>query len=124
MSVFVPDGGNPYYQNKVFGYYQGVELLKVEYPNHEVELTLYNAGSYANKMKQINQIEDSMVKGVDAMVVTSCDSDALVPVVKKALSKGIPVVADDVLVNTDTTMKISEHSYRIGVNSAAYRQEN
>ena len=70
MSVFVPDGGNPYYQNKVFGYYQGVELLKVEYPNHEVELTLYNAGSYANKMKQINQIEDSMVKGVDAMVVT------------------------------------------------------
>ena len=54
------------------------------------------------------------------MVVTSCDSDALVPVVKKALSKGIPVVADDVLVNTDTTMKISEHSYRIGVNSAAY----
>ena len=120
MSVFVPDGGNPYYQNKVFGYYQGVELLKVEYPNHEVELTLYNAGSYANKMKQINQIEDSMVKGVDAMVVTSCDSDALVPVVKKALSNGIPVVADDVLVNTDTSMKISEHSYRIGVNSAAY----
>ena len=120
MSVFVPDGGNPYYQNKVFGYYQGVELLKVEYPNHEVELTLYNAGSYANKLKQINQIEDSMVKGVDAMVVTSCDSNALIQVIEKALGKGIPVVADDVLVNTDTTMKISEHSYRIGINSASY----
>lgn len=120
ISVFVPDGGNAYYQNKVFGYYQGKELLKVEYPDYEVDLTLYNAGSYANKMKQINQIEDSMIKGVDAMVVTSCDSEALVPVVNKALSKGIPVVADDVLVNSDTTMKISENSYRIGVNSAMY----
>jgi inositol transport system substrate-binding protein len=120
IAVFVPDGGNAYYQNKVFGYYQGRELLKVEFPNYDVELLLYNAGSYANKMKQISQVEDAMTKGVNAMIVTACDSEALVPVVNEAMKKGLPVIADDVLVNTKTTMKISENSYRIGVNSAMY----
>lgn len=120
ISIFVPDAGNPYYQNKVFGYYLGKELLKVEYPDYEVNFELFNAGGYDKPMKQIAQVEDAITRDVDAIILTVCDADALVEVTKKALNADIPVIADDVLVNTETNMRISEYSYRVGVNSGAF----
>lgn len=120
ISIFVPDAGNPYYQNKVYGYYQAKELLKVEYPDYEVNFDLFNAGGYDKALKQIAQVEDAIIRGVDAIILTVCDADALVEVTKRALNAGIPVIADDVLVNTETTMRISEYSYRVGVNSGAF----
>jgi ribose transport system substrate-binding protein len=57
-----------------------------------VEFTLVTADSAA---KQVNDIEDLMVKGIDALVVLAYDSAPLTPVVKKAYDKGIYVVSVD-----------------------------
>ena len=120
IAVFIPDAGNAYYQNKVYGYSLGIELLKVEYPDYDITLELYDAGGYDKAMKQIAQVEDAIIRKVDAIAISACDSEALVEVIKKALAAGIPVINDDVWVNTKVNMNISENSYRVGVNSAEY----
>lgn len=43
--------------------------------------------------RQISQIEDLIVLGVDAIIVVAVDADAIVPVVNSAVGKGIPVIA-------------------------------
>lgn len=45
--------------------------------------------------KQVNDIEDLLVKGIDALVVLAYDSAPLTPVVKKAYDKGVYVVSVD-----------------------------
>lgn len=45
--------------------------------------------------QQVGQIEDLMVKGIDALVVLAYDSAPLTPVVEKAYKKGIFVVSVD-----------------------------
>lgn len=57
-----------------------------------VEFFLVTADSPA---KQVNDIEDLMVKGIDALVILAYDSAPLTPVVKKAYDKGIYVVSVD-----------------------------
>lgn len=49
--------------------------------------------------EQIDLIEDFINQGVSAIVMAACDKDALVPTVKKALDKGIPVVTIDSGIN-------------------------
>lgn len=49
--------------------------------------------------KQIEQIEYFINKGVDAIVIISIDADSLEDVIKKAIDKGIKVVAYDRMVN-------------------------
>ena len=51
--------------------------------------------------KQISDIEDLIAKGVDAILITAANPDALVPVVQKAMDAGIVVVDFDNGVNTD-----------------------
>ncbi len=57
-----------------------------------VEFYLVTADSPA---KQVNDVEDLMVKGIDALVILAHDSAPLTPVVKKAYDKGIYVVSVD-----------------------------
>ncbi len=57
-----------------------------------VEFFLVTADSPA---KQVNDIEDLLVKGIDALVVLAYDSAPLTPVVKKAYDKGVYVVSVD-----------------------------
>jgi ABC-type sugar transport system substrate-binding protein len=113
IGVFIPNAGDPYYQNKAYGYFQAEVLLKYM-QNINVELVLYDAGGYEFPLTQIQQIEDSIQGGMDAMIVTACDAAGLVPVVEKALEDGVIVIADDVMVNTETTSKISENSIHVG----------
>ncbi|MCS6861776.1 MAG: ABC transporter substrate-binding protein [Abditibacteriales bacterium] len=49
--------------------------------------------------EQIDLIEDFINKGVSAIVMAACDKDALVPTVRKARAKGIPVVTIDSGIN-------------------------
>lgn len=51
--------------------------------------------------KQISDIEDLIVKNVDAILITAASPKALVPVVEKAMAAGIVVVDYDNLVYTD-----------------------
>jgi len=43
--------------------------------------------------RQMSQMEDLIVQGVDAIIVVAVDADAIVPVVNFADEKGIPVIA-------------------------------
>lgn len=51
--------------------------------------------------KQISDIEDLIVRQVDAILITAASPQALIPVVNKAMSAGIVVVDFDNLVYTD-----------------------
>lgn len=57
-----------------------------------IEFYLVTADSPA---KQVNDVEDLMVKGINALVILAHDSAPLTPVVKKAYEKGIYVVSVD-----------------------------
>jgi ribose transport system substrate-binding protein len=48
-----------------------------------------------NPQKQVNDVEDLMTKGINALVILAYDSAPLTPVVKRAYEKGIYVVSVD-----------------------------
>jgi len=53
---------------------------------------------------QIAIIEDFITRKVDALVMAACDAQALVPLVKKAMGKGIPVITIDSGIATDDAL--------------------
>ncbi|RJQ09455.1 MAG: sugar ABC transporter substrate-binding protein [Bacillota bacterium] len=114
IAVFMSNAGDPYFQNKSYGYVEAQNLLNARYPDYSVTVELYDAGGYEFSEKQISQIEDAITRGVDAIVITACNREALKPVIDTAMANGIPVVNDDVLVNTETTIEISEDSFHVG----------
>ena len=50
---------------------------------------------------QISIIEDYISKNVEAIVMAACDTKALIPVIQKAVNKGIPVIIFDSGVDSD-----------------------
>ena len=58
----------------------------------DVEFFLVTADSAA---KQVGDVEDLMVKGIDALVILAHDSEPLTPVVERAYNSGIFVVSVD-----------------------------
>lgn len=77
-------GGINYYSQKAIKEWQAKDK--------NIEFFLVTADSPA---KQVNDVEDLMVKGIDALVILAHDSAPLTPVVKKAYEKGIYIVSVD-----------------------------
>ncbi|MCL4396668.1 MAG: ABC transporter substrate-binding protein [Chloroflexi bacterium] len=71
---------------------QMVRELQYEATQHSDISQLYVTDAGGDVNKQIADIEDLLTKGVDALLVTPASPDAIVPVVQKALSQGVPVV--------------------------------
>jgi ribose transport system substrate-binding protein len=65
----------------------------VEAAGHK--FTLVTAGGQTAISTQVNQIEDLISKEVDAIIINPMDSNAVIPVMKKAKNKGIPVILVD-----------------------------
>lgn len=119
--VLIPNGGDPYYQNKSYGYILGKTLAEQKYPNTTVNVELFDSGGYEFSDKQISQMENAIQRKVSAIVLTAANGQALIPVSKRALAAGIPVINDDVLLQSDdATMKISENSANVGRMLADY----
>lgn len=59
------------------------------------EFILVTAESQTAVATQVKQIEDLIAKGVDAMIVSPMDSNAVIPALKKVKEAGIPVVLVD-----------------------------
>src|SRR5438132_1334024 len=60
-------------------------------------------------------MENAIQRKVSGIVLTAANAQALIPVSKRALAAGIPVINDDVLLQSDdATMKISENSLNVG----------
>lgn len=113
--VLMPNGGDPYYQNKSYGYILGKTLAELKHPDITVNVELYDAGGYEYSDRQISQMENAIQRKVSAIVLTAANAQALIPVSKHALAAGIPVINDDVLLQGDgVTMKISENSVNVG----------
>src|SRR5256885_37107 len=89
----------------------GTTFAELKYPNLAVNVELFDSGGYEYSDRQISQMENAIQRKVNAIVLTAANAQALIPVAKKALAAGIPVINDDVLIQSDdVTMKISENS--------------
>jgi ABC-type sugar transport system substrate-binding protein len=116
LAVFVPNGGDPYWQNKTYGYVRAAKDLG------NVDLRLIDAGGYGGVEKQINQIDDAIQRQVDAMVINATDSKAICGPMERAMDAGIAVVADDIMPTCDfkVPLGVSENSTNVGRQECQY----
>lgn len=73
------------------------EGAKDKAAQENVELIVVDAGD--DVAKQVSGIEDLVSKNVSVLLVNPVDSDAVAPVIKDALAKGIRVISIDRVVN-------------------------
>lgn len=113
IAVLFPNAGDPYFQQKRYGY-------EDEAKKTGVQLIFYDAGGYANIDKQISQIEDAAQQKVDAIAIAVTSSTATVPALEAAADAGILVVGDGVFPQTDKALKRGEDSARAGYNAGKF----
>ncbi len=68
---------------------------------------------------QISILEDYINQRVDAIVLAALDSKALIPVVKRAVSKNIPVILIDSGIDSDDALSFIATDNILGANMAA-----
>ncbi len=78
---------NPFFQ----GMSKGVVMGVAKYP----DLTLINTSANGDANQQATQVLDLINQGVAALILNPINADAIVPVVKQANKKGIPVFTLD-----------------------------
>jgi len=109
IAVMLPNGGDPYFQAKWYGY-------EVEAKKLGVNLIFYDAGGYANVNKQISSIEDVIQRKVNGIIFTATNSTATVPAIDKAIKAGIHVVNDNVYCKSDMIKaRVMKNDYEIGM---------
>lgn len=81
---------NPFF--KVIG-----DNIVLEGKKHGYEVIVVSGDKDVSK--QGNQIKDFIVQGVDAIVLSPCDSKSIVPVIQEANKAGIPVFTVDIPCN-------------------------
>ena len=113
IAVLFPNAGDPYFQQKRYGYED--EAKKVG-----VEVTFFDAGGYANIDKQIAQIEDATQQKFDAIAIAVTSSTATVPALEAAVAAGILVVGDGVFPESDKVLKRGEDSEMAGYNAGKF----
>ncbi len=120
IAVFIPNGGDPYFQNKSYGYIKAQNALT------NVKVQLFDAGGYSNATVQIQQVENAIQRHVSAIVLSAVDSHALCVAIKEAQDAKIPVVADDIMPACDAAVAapvaagISENSVHVGFVECKY----
>ncbi|MDA1232742.1 MAG: substrate-binding domain-containing protein, partial [Planctomycetota bacterium] len=70
------------------------DTMTVEGKKHGYEVVVVSGDQDVNR--QTAQIEDFIVKGVDAIVLNPCDSKAVGTAIRKANEAGIPVFTNDI----------------------------
>lgn len=109
IAVMLPNGGDPYFQAKWYGYEQEAKKLGAD-------LIFYDAGGYANVNKQIGQIEDVIQRKVNGIIFTATNSTATVPAINKAIEAGIKVVNDNVYCKSKMIKaRVMKNDYDIGM---------
>jgi ribose transport system substrate-binding protein len=78
---------NPFFQ----GMTKGVKLGIAQYP----DLTLINTSANGDANTQTNQVTDLINQHVAALILNPINADAIVPIVREANKKGIPVFTLD-----------------------------
>ena len=78
----------------------GAENYAKDNPD-KVNVTTYGPPNESDIDQQVSILEQIISSGPDAIVIASTSSDATVPAIEDAVSKGIPVITVDNKVNTD-----------------------
>ncbi|WP_230866637.1 sugar ABC transporter substrate-binding protein [Iocasia frigidifontis] len=76
-----------------------------------------------NVAKQLSDVEDMIVQGIDLLLFNAVDSDAAEPAVEMAKEAGIPVVCLDVDAAGPRDMFIGSDNYQAGVLAGEYTAE-
>jgi ABC-type sugar transport system substrate-binding protein len=114
IAVLVPNGVDPYFTAKRYGYETECEKLGVK-------MLFYDAGGYANVNRQIGQLEDLMQRGIDGIILGATSAEGTVPVVNKVISKGIPLVIDNLDSRTKKpVLRIMKNGVLVGQLRAIY----
>ena len=88
FSIKGPGSGNPFWASVEKG-------AKEEAKKLGVKLILIAPPQEGDVQAQVNQLEDQIAKGVDAIALAPSDPNALAPIVDDAIKSGIPVVFVD-----------------------------
>jgi ribose transport system substrate-binding protein len=68
------------------------QAMKEYGAQHGLDVDLYDAGSYANIDKQINQIQTALTTHPDIMIVWATDPNAVVPALTQAAEQGVKIM--------------------------------
>jgi protein TorT len=85
LCVSFPHVKDAYYLGKSYG-------IEREVRRQNVTATIMEAGGYSNVTNQINQIEDCVARGGNAVLVSAVSKTGLIRMVEELDKKGIPVV--------------------------------
>ena len=103
FSIKGPGSGNPFWASVTKGAEEEAKKLGVK-------LILIAPPQEGDVQAQINQVEDQLAKGVDALALAPGDPNAFAPIVDDAIKSGVPVVFVD-------TKGINEGVTFIGTNN-------
>ena len=103
FSIKGPGSGNPFWASVTKGAEEEAKKLGVK-------LILVAPPQEGDVQAQINQVEDQLAKGVDALALAPGDPNAFAPIVDDAIKSGVPVVFVD-------TKGINEGVTFIGTNN-------
>ncbi len=117
IGVALPHLANPHFLGHAYGYYSEAEALGVD-------LILYEAGGYQHIGRQVQQMEDFISMGVDAIILVATSGEATAPIVDVAVSSGIPVINVNVMTNSENVVtRIRSDDHQIGAEQAKYMAE-
>lgn len=113
IAVLFPNAGDPYFQQKAYGY-------RDEAAKTGVKVEFFDAGGYGNIEKQISQIENATQQKFDAIAIAVTSSTATVPALESAQKAGVLVVGDGVFPESDDVLKRGEDSELAGYQAGQY----
>lgn len=99
---------------------EGNEKYATEhYPDVELKVT----DGQNDPSKQVADVESLLAQGVDVLMLSPVEEEALTPIVEQAMADGTPVVTLDRTVNTDVTQHIGGDNLKIGRDAASFLAE-
>ena len=117
IGVLLPHLANPHFVAQAYGYYDEAEQLGAE-------LVLFECGGYEYVEVQVQQMEDLVAMGVDAIILVSVDLTGTIAAVDAAVEAGIPVVNVNVMTDAETvSARVRSPDKIIGRLQAEYHAE-
>ena len=117
IGALIPMIANPHFVAQAYGYLDEGEQLGVE-------VLLFAIEGYQFVDKQIQQIEDLITMGVDAICLVAASADGTVPIVNRTVDAGIPVINVNVMTNSEkVSTQIRSEDEEIGRIQAKYHEK-
>ena len=114
IGVALPHLANPHFLGHAYGYFEEGKALGVD-------IILFEAGGYKYIDRQVQQIEDFISMGVDAIIICATSGEGTMAIVDEAAAAGIPVINTNVMTNsTNVVTRIRSDDSYIGQLQAEY----